>query len=172
MLKHVKLSYDLSTISAADHRGSETSCIATKIYKDDAGFPKSYCLENTRMHQLWWTNDQVDFSALGEELGMKVATVSSIVLPPGSVIPLHSDTFHKLRTEFPGEAGMMVRAVVYATPYDLGQMTQYIQDQIDVYISAGWQVGDGLMWDDQVPHVTVNGGMKDLCTVNISGFLI
>ena len=170
MLKNVHLDHDLSMVANADHRVNETSSIATKMYREDSNFPKTYCLENTRMHQLWWNRDQLDFDAIGEKLGFKVMTVSSMVTPPGSVIPLHSDTFHKLRTEFPDEPGLMVRAVIYATPFDIGQMTQYITDGV-LYASAGWEIGDGMIWDDQVPHVTVNGGMRDLCTVNFSGFM-
>jgi hypothetical protein len=115
MLKHVHLDYDLSIITKADHRVNEASAIGTKIYHADSKFPKTYVPENTRIHQLWWTQEQLDFKSIGEELGMTICTVSSIVLPPGSVIPLHQDTFHKLRTQFPDQPGHMVRAVIYAT---------------------------------------------------------
>jgi hypothetical protein len=64
----------------------------------------------------------------------------------------------------------MVRAVIYASEYDMGQFTQYL-DQGRLHNSTKWKVGDGTIWDDQVPHVTVNGSMKDLCTVNFSGFM-
>lgn len=170
MLKTVHLNYDLSTIATADHRVNEASAIGTKMYHEDSKFPRTYVLENTRIHQLWWTREQLDFDLIGKELGMTVCTVSSIVLPPGSVIPLHQDTFHKLRTQFPTHPGHMVRAVIYASEYDTGQFTQYL-DQGRLHNSTEWKVGDGTIWDDQVPHVTVNGSMKDLCTVNFSGFI-
>ena len=170
MLKTVHLNYDLSMIATADHRVNEASAIGTKMYHEDSKFPKTYVLENTRIHQLWWTRDQLDFDLIGKELGMTVCTVSSIIIPPGSVIPLHQDTFHKLRTQFPTHPGHMVRAVIYASEYDMGQSTQYL-DNGRIHCSTDWKVGDGTIWDDQVPHVTVNGSMKDLCTVNFSGFM-
>lgn len=170
MLLTVHLKHDLSIIANADHRVHETSSIGTKIFDENNKFPKTYVLENTRIHQLWWTKEQLDFKSIGQELGMTVCTVSSIIIPPGSVIPLHQDTFHKLRTQFPDHPGHMVRAVIYASEYDMGQFTQYL-DAGRIHNSTDWKVGDGTIWDDQVPHVTVNGSMKDLCTVNFSGFM-
>jgi hypothetical protein len=170
MLKNIKVNFELSKFAEADHRTNEVSSIGTKIYRDGSNFPSTYCLENTRIHQLWWDVKEFDLERISQELGFDVKTISSIVIPPGSVIPTHNDTFHKLRTEFPNEVGLMVRAVVYATPFDMGQMTQYNVDGI-LYASAGWEIGEGTIWDDQVPHVTVNGGMRDLCTVNFSGFM-
>lgn len=170
MLKNVKVNFDLSKFAGPDHRVNETSAIGTKMYKDGSDFPASYCLENTRIHQLWWDVKDFDLDQINQDLEFEVKTISSIVIPPGSTIPTHSDTFHKLRSEFPNEPGVMVRAVIYATPFDMGQMTQYAVDGI-LYASAGWEVGEGMIWDDQVPHVTVNGGMKDLCIVNFSGFM-
>lgn len=170
MLKNIQINFDLSKFAEADHRVNETSSIATKMYQDDTSFPKSYCLENTRIHQLWWNVEDFDLEKMNQSLGFDIKTISSIVIPPGSTIPLHSDTFHKLRSDFPTESGRMVRAVIYATPFDIGQMTQYAVDGI-LYASAGWEIGEGMIWDDQVPHVTVNGSMRDLCTVNFSGFL-
>jgi hypothetical protein len=170
MLKNVKVDFDLSRFTNADHRVNEVSSIGTKMYQEGSNFPSSYCLENTRIHQLWWNTDEFNMEKISQDLGFDVKTISSIVIPPGSIIPLHSDTFHKLRTEFPNETGRMVRAVIYATPFDIGQITQYAVDGT-LYASAGWQVGEGTIWDDQVPHVTVNGGMRDLCTVNFSGFM-
>ncbi len=170
MLKNIKVDFDLSRFANADHRVNEVSAIGTKMYQAGSDFPSSYCLENTRIHQLWWDTDEFNMDKISGDLGFDVKTISSIVIPPGSTIPTHNDTFHKLRAEFPNESGTMVRAVIYATPFDMGQMTQYAIDGI-LYASAGWEVGEGMIWDDQVPHVTVNGGMKDLCTVNFSGFM-
>lgn len=170
MLKHVHLTYDLSIIANANHRVNEVSAIGTKMYGEDSKFPKSYGPENTRIHQLWWTSEQLDFDGIGKELGMTVCTVSSIIIPPGSVIPLHQDTFHKLRTQFPDHSGHMARAVIYASEYDMGQLTQYSDDG-KLKNSTDWKVGDGTIWDDKIPHVTVNGSMEDLCTVNFTGFI-
>jgi hypothetical protein len=169
MIKDIKLDYDFSVIIAADHKINSTSSISTKIFNNH-DFPKSYCLENTSIHQLWWNSIQLDFDILGEQLGMSVATVSSILLEPGNIIPAHTDTFHKLKTEFSDRPGKMVRAVIYITEYEFGQYTQYCNNNKAVTFTS-WQQGQGHLWDDQVLHVTANAGYKNLITLNISGFL-
>lgn len=169
MIEKISVIYDFSKILEADHKQNSISSAQTKIFSADHNFPKSYCFENTRMHQLWWNNTDLDFDQLGRQLNMKVKTVSSIVLPPGSCIPLHRDTFYKLKNEFPLEEGKMIRAVIYITDYDLGQFTQYVdKDSIETFTE--WNIGQGHIWDDQIPHITANAGYKDLITVNISGF--
>ena len=48
------------------------------------------------IHQLWWTADQIDYDDLGQQLGIEVITVSSILQPPGCVVPYHRDTFFQI----------------------------------------------------------------------------
>jgi len=169
MLESAFLNFDFSIFTDSDHKKNSVSSVQTKIFKENSEFPKSYCLENTKVHQLWWSDQEINFKVLSDQLNFNVKTVSSILIPPGSCIPLHSDTFHKLKNEFPIDAGKMVRAVIYASEYDIGQFTQYINDR-KIHTYTNWAVGDGHIWDNQVPHVTANASYKDLITVNISGF--
>lgn len=169
MLESVSINWNFSKIIAADHKKTVASSVQTKIFKEGSDFPESYNLENTKIHQLWWTKDDLDFDQLGQQLNFQIKTVSSILLPPGSCIPLHRDTFHRLRTEYPDTPGKMLRAVIYATEYDLGQFTQYVNQGVNT-VFTDWQIGQGHIWDDQVPHVTANASYRDLITVNISGF--
>jgi len=171
MFKKVFLNYDLSRIKNANHRVNSNSAISTKIFKKDSKFPNSYCEENTRIHQLWWESKDFNLEKINEQLKFEVKTISSIVVPPGSIIPEHKDTFFKLKQEFPNEDGKMVRAVIYATPFYMGQITQYMMIDNTIFNSDNWTVGEGLLWDDQVLHVTVNGSLHDLCIVNFSGFM-
>lgn len=169
MLEKVSIDFDFVKVLSADHRQNSSSSVQTKIFSENSTFPKSYCLENTTIHQLWWSDQDLDFAKLGRRLNMSVKTISTILLPPGSCIPLHKDTFHKLKKEFPNEEGTMIRAVVYATEYDLGQFTQYMNNNI-IETFTEWSVGDGHIWDDQIPHVTANASYRDLIMINISGF--
>jgi hypothetical protein len=171
MFKHVHLKEDFDKIIETDHRINRASCIETKIYGENSKFPKSLCLENTTIHQIWWDDSQVDFKAWGSQLKMEVATVSSILLPPGSIIPIHCDTFHKLRNMYPDRTNPMVRAVIYMAEYSPGQFTQ-VKNGSKYETYDFWGVGDGYIWNDTVPHVTVNGSLKDLYTLNISGFKV
>lgn len=172
MLKPIYLNYDFSKILSADYSQHEGSCIShqvrelTDIHEQYGGLPGSYCYENTKIHQLWWTNDDIDFAELGSQLGMEVITVSSICQPPGCVVTLHRDTFYQINKRYPDRTDLKVRANIYLEDWKLGQFIQY-----DNEISAKWKVGEGFMWDSTHLHLSANAGMQNKYTLQVSGFL-
>ncbi len=38
--------------------------------------------------------------------------------------------------------------------------------------SVDWKAGYGFLWSDKVLHLSMNGGMKDKYTLQISGFYL
>ena len=176
MLSKIHLDWDFSTFLKADYSTTVNSCIQHQVYelvdihKTYSGFPKSYCFENTKIHQLWWDNTQIDFGALGKQLGIEVVTVSTILQPPGCVVPLHRDTFYQINKRYPDRKELKVRANIYLENYKLGQMIQY-QTPNGYETSVGWQAGDGFVWDSEVLHLSGNSGMQDKYTLQVSGFL-
>ena len=176
MIKPIKLNYDFSIFLNADYTVHSGSCIKhqvyelTDIHESFGGFPKSYCLQNTMIHQLWWTADQLDFEDIGTQLGMEVVTVSSIQQPPGCVVPYHRDTFFQISKRYPERTELKVRANVYLEDYKLGHLIQYVEnDKINTNID--WQQGDGLIWDSSILHLGANAGMQNKHTLQVSGFL-
>ena len=175
MIKNVHLDYDFTSLLNADYSAHSGSCIKhqvhelTDIHKQFGSFPKSYCLENTTIHQLWWTSDQIDYQDIGEQLGMEVITVSSILQPPGCVVPYHRDTFFQISQQYPDRKETKVRANIYLEDYKLGQFIQYV-DQDQIHTSVNWKGGDGFMWDSNILHLSSNAGMQDKVTLQISGF--
>ena len=133
--------------------------------------PRGYCLENTIIHQLWWTADQIDYQDLGQQLGMEVITVSTILQPPGGVIPYHRDMFYQISQRFPDRKEIKVRANVFMQDCCLGHMIQYTVDDV-THTALDWQAGDTLMWDSDVLHLGANAGMQNKYTMQISGFLL
>ena len=173
MLKSIYLDYDFSKIISADYTQHSGSCInhlATELADDYApygGLPRSYCYENTMIHQLWWTKDDIDFAEIGKKLNMEVITVSSICQPPGCIVPLHRDTFYQVNKHHPERTELKVRANIYLEDWKLGQFIQY-----DNEISVKWQAGDGFIWDSTHLHLSANAGMQNKYTLQVSGFLI
>lgn len=171
MVKQIHLDYDYSVFLEANY-DVESSCVKHQVYEltdihnNYGGFPKSYCLENTKIYQLWWDNTQIDFKLLGDLLGIEVITVSSIKQPPGCVVPLHRDTFFQINKQYPYRTDLKVRANMYLEDWKLGHFIQY-NDKI----STHWQAGDGFLWDSTVLHLSANAGMQDKYTLQISGFL-
>lgn len=172
MIKPCKLLYDFSSILNADYNEHTGSCIKHQVYEvadiheQYGGFPKSYCLENTIIHQLWWDNTQVDFNEIGEQLGMEVITVSSILQPPGCVIPLHRDTFFQINKRFPERTELKVRANIHLEDWKLGHFLQW-NDNVHTH----WKAGEGLLWDSDILHLGANAGLQNKYTLQVSGFL-
>jgi len=172
-----QLDIDFDLFLQADYTQHTGSCIKhqvyelTDIHEKFGGFPDSYCLENTIIHQLWWTADQIDFEDLGNKLNMEVVTVSSICQPPGCVIPLHRDTFFRIKEKFPNDPRLLVRANVYLEDYKVGQFIQYIDEQSKYQTSTNWRQGDGFLWDHEPLHLSANAGMQNKYTLQVSGFL-
>ena len=109
MLEAVQLDYDFEIFTTADYSVHSGSCIAHQvhelkdIHEKFGGFPDSYDMGNTLIRQLWWTREQLDFEELGNKLGIEVVTVSSILQPPGNVIPVHRDTFFQIKRAYPDD---------------------------------------------------------------------
>lgn len=173
MFKKIQLDYDFTKILEADYTQHTGSCIKhqvhelTDIHEEYGGFPKTYCFENTLIHQLWWDNTQLDFADIEQQLGMEIITVSSILQPPGGIIPLHRDTFFQINKLYPNRTELKVRANIYLEDWKLGQFIQY-----DDQVSTHWSAGNGFMWDSSVLHLSANAGMQDKYTLQISGFLL
>jgi hypothetical protein len=177
MLKKVHLDFDFTKVLNADYSTHCGSCIKhqvhelTDIHNMYGGFPQSYTFDNTKIHQLWWDETQIDYKELGEKLGMEVITVSTIMQPPGCTVPLHRDTFFQITKRFPDRTDLKVRANIYLENYKIGQFIQY-QENNGYTTSVDWVAGDGFIWDSEVLHLSTNGGMENKYTMQVSGFLL
>lgn len=176
MLNAIKLDYDFDIFTTADYSVHEGSCISHQvhelkdIHENYGGFPDSYENKNTKIRQLWWDEDWVDFDYIGNQLDMEVVTVSSILQPPGNVIPIHRDTFFQIKKRFPNDTRRKVRANIYLEDWSVGHFIQY-QLNDDWHNSTHWKQGEGWMWDSDVLHLSANAGMYDKLTLQVSGFL-
>lgn len=173
MHKHIKLDIDYDPILLADYDADESSCIKhqvyelTDIHESFGGFPDSYVFANTRINQVWWNPDQLDFADIGRQLGMEVVTISSIRQRPGCVIPWHRDTFYQISQRHPDRQQLKIRANVFLEDWKIGHMIQY-----DDSVVTHWKQGEGLIWDSSVLHLGANVGMQNKFTLQISGFLL
>jgi hypothetical protein len=177
IFSHVHLDFDFRPYLDADYTHHSGSCVKHQIHElkdlhqQFGGFPASYCLANTMIHQLWWTADQISFDDLGRQLDMNVITVSTIKQPPGCVVPYHNDTFFQIKQRHPDRTEAKVRANIFMEDYRLGHFIQYTLDHKHT-VSANWQSGDGYIWDSDVLHLSANAGMEDKYTMQVSGFLL
>jgi hypothetical protein len=166
----VKFNYDCNKFVDCEYP-VESSCIKHQVHelKDIhdkyGGFPESYKFDNTKIHQRWWSEDELDFKEIGNLIGMDVVTVSSIKQPPGQVVPWHRDTFFLLKKKFP-DRPQPVRALIMLEDWKVGHYVQH-----DDAVFTHWSAGDGFIWDEDILHLGANAGMQDKFTLQISGFL-
>jgi hypothetical protein len=181
MLKDIKIDYDLSKFlePKVDYSIHKGTCLSHQVHEltdihDEYGLGDTYDENNTVIQQLWYTEDQIDFKELGKQLNMEVVSVSSILQPPGNVIALHRDTFFKIKTKYPNDKRIKVRANIYLEDWKVGHLIQY-QDINDSGIwktSDNWKAGEGYLWSSDVLHLSANAGMKPKFTLQISGFYL
>ena len=178
ILKKINLNYDFSDLLNADYSVHMGSCISYQvreqedIHRSAGGFPKSYDENNTKIQQLWWDNNQIDYKEIGNQLGMDVVTVSTILQPPGNVITVHRDTFFQINKKHPDDKRTKVRANIYLEDWKVGHILQYQDNDKEWYNSTHWKSGEGFMWDSNVLHLGANVGLEPKYTLQISGFLI
>ena len=97
-------------------------------------------------------------------------TVSSILQPPGSTIPLHRDTFYQISIRHPSRTEIKVRANIFLEDYKLGHFIQY-QNKDSIISVTDWRAGQGFLWDSSILHLGANNGMQNKYTLQVSGFL-
>lgn len=177
MFKNIHLDFDFESVLSADYSQHTGTCInhmvheLADIHENFGGFPDTYCMSNTQIHQLWWNRDQIDYVELGRQLGMEVVTVSTIKQPPGCVVPYHRDTFFRISQQYPDRKDLKVRANIYLEDYKMGHFIQYNLDG-RYETSTNWKAGDGFLWDSEILHVGANAGFQDKYTMQVSGFLL
>lgn len=175
MFRRVKIDYNFDKFLNAYYT-NETSCIVhqTKelkdIHSEYGGFPDSYDKSNTAIKQVWWNESQVDFNDLGNQLDMEVVTISTILQPPGNVIPIHRDTFFQIKKRYPDDKRKKVRANIYLEKWKMGHIIHY-KNNHEWFTDTHWEAGHGLLWDNTILHVGANIGLENKLTLQISGFL-
>ena len=175
MIYPVKLNLDFDIFLKADYQVHSGSCITHQvnelkdIHESYGGFPDSYDIGNTMIRQLWWDDTQIDFEAIGKQLNMEVVTISSILQPPGHVIPIHRDTFYQIKQRFPDDKRQKIRANIFLEDWKVGHMLQY-QLQGGWASHTHWEAGQGFIWDSGPLHLSANAGMNNKYTLQISGF--
>jgi hypothetical protein len=177
MIKSCFLNLDFSKFLNADYTKHCGSCIShlvhelADVHEMFGGFPNTYSLANTTIHQLWWGPEDIDFHDLEKQLGIEVITVSTIKQPPGNVITIHRDTFFQIKQRFPDRSETKVRANIYMEDWKVGHVLQYQNEQDEWKTNDHWTSGQGFIWDGKPLHIGANIGYHDKYTMQVSGFL-
>lgn len=168
--KKIKFDYNLQNFIDCEYP-DPTSCVKHQVHELEdihdqyGGFPNTYVFQNTIIQQRWWKEDEIDFEAIGNLIGMEAVTISTIKQPPGQVVPWHRDTFFLLKKKYP-DRQQPVRALIMLEDWKVGHFLQH-----DNAVFTHWTAGDGYIWDCDILHLGANAGMEDKYTMQVSGFL-
>lgn len=173
MYTKISVNFDFKQFLDAEYTKYET--ISIKIWNDSnkdsnltqliSPLPDTYCWENTKMKQILWDLDKIDTDQLSKILNMEISSVTSIMQPPGSIIPPHVDSFFQLRKKYPDRPNP-VRAIIFIEDCKIGH---FLQCNDDVY--THWKCGDGLIIDRSQIHLSANAGVENKHTLQVSGFM-
>ena len=166
-LKSIHLDYDFSNFLLDKHE-KEWSVLSYYEDKEKTTLPDTFTEHNTKINQVFWNKDKIDFDKLGSMLHMRVETVATIRQRPGQVLPWHNDHFYKIIENNPDvDKAKIVRANVFMDDWKTGHVLQ-----IDKEIISNWKKGDGYIWSSGVYHLSGNLGLEDKYTLQISGILL
>lgn len=102
---------------------------------------------------------------------MEIVSISSIMQPPGNVIPYHRDMFYKISQRYPDRTEKKVRANIFLEDGKLGHILQFTLNNEHSTIT-NWTANTGFLFDSDILHLSCNAGMEPKYTLQISGFYL
>lgn len=167
LLKSVKLDFDLSLFLKNEHT-EEWPVVEYYQEKEGVKLPETFNSYNTKINQVFWNKQDVDYNSIGRSLGMTVETVATIRQRPGQILPWHHDHFHRLIKDNPNiDKLRIVRANIFLEDWKSGHVLQ-----VEHKIIPTWQKGEGFMWSSGIYHLSGNLGLEDKYTLQVSGILL
>lgn len=98
-------------------------------------------------------------------VGAEQGSISLICLEPSKVIPIHRDTFYKLRQEFNVEIERCLRYLIFLEDWTFGQIVEF-----ESRIITEWKSGDIWCFDTTYLHYAANSSHKNFITCQVNTF--
>jgi hypothetical protein len=116
-----------------------------------------------RNPQPTWNTDIVTYF---ENLGWKDIGTSYYRMTPGTILPVHSDTYAKYIEIFSlqGKEESIRRAVIFPEDWASGHYAEYNSEPF-----VKWQAGDFVIWNYNLPHMAANNGITPRYTIQVTG---
>lgn len=131
------------------------------------GFPDKFtgAMCDMRRPQPTW-NDKI-ILRFEELLGWKDIGTSYYRMDPGTILPLHQDTYKRYREIFKiADPQSVYRAVVFLEDWASGHYLEIDNEPI-----VKWQAGDVVTWQYDTPHLAANMGYTPRYTLQITGHI-
>ena len=100
-----------------------------------------------------------------EQIPLQNSSITLYCMPPGTIMPEHSDTFIKYR-----------EIMNLKTTDDVGRAVIFLEDwksghyfEIDETPMVNWKKGDYVLWKNDTPHMAANLGKENRYTMQVTG---
>lgn len=116
-----------------------------------------------RKPQPVWNNAII---AKFEARGWRDVCTSYYRMDPGTILPLHSDTYKRYVELFNLQMyhNHIRRAIVFLEDWDSGHYLEVAGDPI-----TKWSAGDVVVWEYDIPHLAANMGTTPRYTLQLTG---
>ncbi len=98
-----------------------------------------------------------------ESLGITEGSISWTCLEPGQVIPIHTDSFYKLRQKFSVDVDNCVRYLIMLQDWTLGHYVEFEEQLI-----TKWSKGDVFVFDHTSRHCAANTSNVNFVTCQVN----
>lgn len=98
-----------------------------------------------------------------EELQISVGTVSWTCIEPGQVIPVHTDEFYKLKTQYNVNVEDCLRYLVFLQDWHFGHVVEFEETAI-----TKWRKGDVWLFDHLSWHYAANASNVNFVTCQVN----
>lgn len=103
---------------------------------------------------------------IGDYFQFEKIGLSLYCMPPGRILPLHSDTYTRYKSfhKLPEDFSNIYRAIVFLDDWRSGH---YLE--VDGTAVVDWKKGDFVVWRYDVPHLAANIGSENRYTLQVTG---
>jgi hypothetical protein len=103
-----------------------------------------------------------------EQIPLQKPSITLYCMPPGIIMPEHSDAFVKYREIMNlKETDNVGRAVIFLEDWKSGHYFE-----IDETPIINWKKGNYVMWKNDTPHMAANLGKENRYTMQITGIYV
>jgi hypothetical protein len=96
-------------------------------------------------------------------LGIDIGTISWTMIKPSNTIPVHADTFYKLRTKYNVDVSKCLRYLIFLEDWTLGHMVEF-----EECIITKWHKGDVWRFDSNSRHCAANASHVNFYTCQVN----
>jgi hypothetical protein len=127
-------------------------------------FHKNYSKSNNDLQQAF-DEEIPNFLKFSDALNLYNASISWTSIEPGQTIPVHTDSFYKLRSKYNVDINKCVRYLIFLQNWELGHFVEF-----DNFELKHWKKGNVYKFDYLAKHCAANASNIRFVTCQVNAF--